>query len=235
MNRIRVLRHGNAPGDDRKGLRPMGSASGLPAPLPANESLLWQGSPEWRVLLRRALHVRAIAAYFAVLMVWCLVVAVRTGSYRMWFSLATLAVLGSFVLGMAALYAWLVARTTMYTITERRVVLKAGIALSMSINLPYKAIDGASLRLNPDGTGDIPLLLEGPTRIGFTQLWPHVRPWRMNRVQPMLRAIPDAARVAQLLSAALAASAGQATQPASLQEPAPRVREAARATADAGA
>ncbi len=66
------------------------------------------------------------------------------------------------------------------------------------------------MRLYPDGSGDIPLLLNGPTRMGFTLLWPHVRPWRLRQVQPMLRAVPDAARVATMLSRALAASAGQA-------------------------
>nr|WP_321986456.1 photosynthetic complex putative assembly protein PuhB [uncultured Lichenicoccus sp.] len=197
---------------------------GLPGPLPAGETLLWQGAPDWRVLLRRALHVRLVIGYFAILMGCCLFGAIAHGSYLMWFSLATLAGLAPLVIGMQALFAYLVARTTVYTVTDKRIVLKLGVALSMSINLPFKAIEAANLRLNPDGSGDIPVLLEGLTRIGFTQLWPHVRPWRMNRVQPMLRAVPDARRVAQLLAAALAASANQAVQPVAAPQDATEAR-----------
>ncbi|WP_428374625.1 photosynthetic complex putative assembly protein PuhB [Lichenicoccus sp.] len=203
------------------GTAPERTFGGLPGPLPAGETLLWQGCPDWRVLLRRALHVRLVIGYFAILMGCCLFEAVSHGSYLMWFSLATLAGLAPLVIGIQALFAYLVARTTVYTLTDKRIVLKLGVALSMSINLPFKAIEAASLRLNPDGSGDIPVLLEGLTRIGFTQLWPHVRPWRMNRVQPMLRAIPDARRVAQLLAAALAASTNQAVQPVPATQRAP--------------
>ena len=43
---------------------------GLPAALPAGESLLWQGKPQWRSLAIRALHARKVAIYFLILMVW---------------------------------------------------------------------------------------------------------------------------------------------------------------------
>jgi hypothetical protein len=73
-------------------------------------------------------------------------------------------------------------------------------------------VESADLRLFADGSGDIPLLLAGETRVGYVTLWPHARPWKMKRVQPMMRSVPDAARVAQLLARALAASSGQAVQ-----------------------
>jgi hypothetical protein len=47
-------------------------------------------------------------------------------------------------------------------------------------------------------------------------LWPHARPWRMARTEPMLRGIPDVSRVSQILARALAASAGVAVQAAPL-------------------
>ena len=43
----------------------------------------------------------------------------------------------------------------------------------------------------------------------FAVLWPHARPWHLSRPQPMLRCIPDAQSVAQMLAAGLAATAGQ--------------------------
>ena len=43
---------------------------GLPEPLPKGERMLWQGSPEWRILARDALHTRQLSIYFAVLLGW---------------------------------------------------------------------------------------------------------------------------------------------------------------------
>jgi hypothetical protein len=208
MSRIRVVR-------DRRD----GQPNGLPAALPAGETMLWQGAPNWFGLARRVLHVRKIAVYFAILAVWCAGSAILTSSPRLWYSLVALIIFGFIAIGMLCIFAWLIARTTVYTLTDRRIVLKIGVALSISLNLPFRQIDSASLRLYPDGTGDIPLLMNGPTRMGITLLWPHVRPWRLQRVQPMLRAIPDAARVARLLGTALAANAGKSEQVASVSAP----------------
>ena len=198
MSRLRVVR--DAPG---------GRPYGLPAPLPEGETIVWQGAPNWRVLARRVLHVRKIAIYFALLTVWCGGSALLSGSPRLWYSATALIILGMISTGLLSVFAWLVARTSVYTLTERRVVLRIGVAMSMSLNLPFCMIDSAAVRLHRDGSGDIPLLLNGPTRMGMAMLWPHVRPWRTRRVQPMMRAVPDAARVARLLAETLAASTGQ--------------------------
>ncbi len=218
MRGVKVLRRGEAlPGSG-------GPPPGLPRALPPGETLLWQGAPSWRGLFRRAMHGRKLALYFAALGVWCAVEAVRLHSPRLWYSLVALLVLGAIALSLVALFALLVVRTTVYTVTDRRVVLTIGVALSASINLPFAAIEGASARIYRDGTGDIPLRLAGPTRIGVFQLWPHARPWRMQAVEPMLRAIPDAARVARMLAAGLAESAGQAAPSPLVSEPLPARR-----------
>ena len=188
---------------------------GLPGPLPPGESMLWQGAPDWRGVARRVLHVRTLAFYFTALAAIALVRAVLLNTASMWFSLAVLMVLGCVALGLLCAFAVMVARTSVYTLTEQRIVLRVGVALGGSINLPFRAIESADLRLYPDGTGDIALLLDGRTRIGMNTLWPHVRPWHTRRVQPMLRAIPDAARVARLLGEALAA----APQPVAAPQP----------------
>ena len=43
---------------------------GLPAPLPAGETLLWQGSPAWWPLARSAFHFDKIAIYFGLMIAW---------------------------------------------------------------------------------------------------------------------------------------------------------------------
>ncbi len=187
--------------------------SGLPGPLPAGERMLWQGAPEWRSVARRVLHIPKLASYFGLLALVCLWRALVVNTPQMWFSLATLVLLSVVALGLLAAFAAMVARTTAYTLTDKRIVMRVGVALGMSINLPFAMVESASVRVFPDGTGDIPLLLSGETRIGWTMLWPHVRPWRTRRVEPMLRSVPDAARVAQLLARGLAESARQPVMP----------------------
>ncbi len=188
------------------------------------ERLLWQGAPDWRAMARDVFHIRGLAAYFAVIVGWCSVSAAMAGTPPLEVALSTarLLALAAVPLALIALYAWMVGRATTYTITSARVVIRLGLALPMTINLPYRKIDSAALKLGRDGFGDISLLLNTGDRLAYMVLWPHARPWRMARAEPTLRAIPDAARVGQLLARALAASADMpapalAEQPAAAQ------------------
>jgi hypothetical protein len=187
---------------------------GLPEALPEGERVLWQGSPAFRALALRAFHVRKVAIYFGLLMAWRAgsefvaggTAAQAAGSAL---SLVPLALAG---VGLLALLAWLTARETVYTITDKRVVLRFGVALPMALNVPFRVIESAALGRHRDGTGDLPLALADGQRIGYLVNWPYVRGGR--RSQPMLRAVPDAERVASLLAAALAShSGGLATAP----------------------
>ena len=171
---------------------------GLPGFLPKDEEILWQGTPDWKRLAVSALHVRKVAVYFMVLAVLGMVSGSWTGV------LATIGI-GIAGIGILALIAWGTARSTVYTLTNRRVVLRIGIALPKCINVPLSLIKSADLNINADGTGDIPLTLNGEQRLGYLQLWPHARAWKLAVPQPMLRAVPDAQKVATLLARACGA------------------------------
>lgn len=190
---------------------------GLPELLPADETLLWQGSPDWRVLALRAFHLRKLALYFALLMLLRGLLHAADGAplaAAAWAALTPLplALLG---LGLVALLAFLSARGTVYTLTDRRVVMRIGIVLTVTYNLPFKRIAAAALQRSRDGHGDIALTLASRDRIAWLQLWPHVRPWHVRRPEPTLRAIADADRVAARLSAAWAAVNGPSVSTAS--------------------
>lgn len=176
---------------------------GLPGRLPPGETLLWQGSPDWRRLARDAFHVRLVAVYFAVLLAWAAIDAL-TGSATSPIGMVTTAVLAGVCLALLHGLAWLSARTTVYTITSKRVVLRFGMALPKCVNLPFVQIGTARLASNPDGTGDIALVLTAKG-LGYAVLWPHARAWQLAQPEPMLRAIPNVASVAALLADACAA------------------------------
>ncbi|MDP3551222.1 MAG: photosynthetic complex putative assembly protein PuhB [Novosphingobium sp.] len=171
---------------------------GLPGDLPAGEHILWQGSPEWQTFARSALHNRWVIAYFAAL-------ALLGLASDMMFAAGAAVVGGAITLGLLTLFAVLVARTTVYTITNRRVVLRIGIALNKCINLPLALIGSAELRQLQAGHGEIALVLSGSHRLGVATIWPHARPWHLSKPQPMMRALPDAAVVAAILASACAA------------------------------
>jgi hypothetical protein len=189
---------------------------GLPEQLPSGERVLWQGAPDWRRLARERFHLPALAGYFvAILVLRAMYVISGEGTAAdALMAIVMLLPLVVFALGSLALLAWLSARTTVYTITDKRVVMRIGIVLSLTFNLPLRQIESAGLKLHQGGHGNIPLTLSGKDRIAILHLWPHARPWRVTRPEPMLCCVPDAAHVADVLHAAWSRSPGsEATAP----------------------
>ncbi len=178
---------------------------GLPERLPAGEVLLWQGQPSWRALAVRAFHVRKIAIYFGLLLVWRVASGLHGGTSPSGVaeSLLWILPLPLAAVGIPALLAWLYSRTTVFTITNRRVVMRYGVALPWSLNLPFSLVESAAVSVHRDGTADIPLVLTGTGRVSYLHLWPFARPWRINRPQPMLRSVADGERAAAILARAL--------------------------------
>jgi hypothetical protein len=182
----------------------------LPADIPAGEHVLWHGRPEWFSLARRAFRADFVAAYFGLMTaVNFAVAAVAGGIGDAAISATKTLAAGCLALGLLMLLAWLSSRTTLYVVTSRRVMMKVGIALPIFFNLPFSSVVSVSLRQYPDGTGEIPLVLKADTHIAYLHLWPHARPFRFARPEPALRCVPNAARVAEVLSRALMAACNQ--------------------------
>jgi hypothetical protein len=191
---------------------------GLPAVLPQGETILWQGAPCWRTLARRAMRVRLVAGYFVLLAAWGVSGRLAAGMPPSEVALSTLRLgaLATVAIALLMLFAWLVARTTLYTVTTHRVVLRFGIALPITIQIPFRMIDSAGTHIWSDGTGDIAVSLMPGQRIGYMVMWPHARPWKLTRTQPALRGIADAAAVGLIVGRALAASASQPAKAVSI-------------------
>ena len=175
---------------------------GIPGRLPDGEVLLWQGRPGWRSIARRVLHLRWIAVYFALLAFWRgatltadgaeLEEALAGAGFLLLLGLVPLALLGG--------WAWASARGTTYSITNRRLIIQTGIALPITIGVPFSAISSAALARQADGTGDLSVALLPEHRVSWIALWPSTRPWRralaaasLAPVQPVPNAAPDRA------------------------------------------
>jgi hypothetical protein len=208
---------------------------GLPEALPADEKLLWQGSPEWRAMALEVFHVRKIAIYFALLLALRAGFIVSDGGGLAEVLSAWVWLLPMCALCVAAML-WLArqsAKTTVYSITSKRVVMRIGIVLNVTYNLPFKRITAAGVLKRADGHGDIPLALAKGERIAILQIWPHARPWRVRQPEPMLRGLRDVAAVAAVLSKAWSEATGVAAAPAprasAAPNPAPEWNQAPRA------
>lgn len=185
---------------------------GLPEDLPEDESILWQGAPDWQILAKRTFHLRILGLYFLVLLGLRAASLLMSGSgvTAVLQSLTLLTGLALLAAGLFTLYAWLIARSTLYTITNKRLVMRFGIALSLTMNLPFRRIQSASVKCYGDGYGDIPITLDDSHRISYVVMWPHVRPWQFTRPQPMLRGISQAWSVAEKLADAASSVAPKA-------------------------
>lgn len=209
------------------------AAPGLPEKLPAGERIVWQGAPDpWQLALH-ALHVRKLAVYFAAMIALQAAVA-DSGGQALSASLALSATLALVALGTLGAIAWMAARTSMYTLTDKRIVMRIGIVLTVSYNLPLTQIAGASFRPLSGGFGEIALALKGGDRIAWVHLWPHARAWHLRRPQPTLRCLPEAQAVATLIQQTwLARHPGVNAElgAAQVQPAAPSMRPAAAQTA----
>lgn len=176
---------------------------GLPEALPEGEHILWQGAPDPGRLAREALKLRWIASYFVLLAVWRIGVSSVDNTLGVSLLHAVPFVIAGIV-ACAILYgiAYMQARSTVYTLTNKRVAMRIGAALTMTLNLPYTQIGTAQATRRKDGTGTIALELIGDTRISYLMTWPHVRPWYMARTQPALRCIPNVEAVGAILAEA---------------------------------
>ena len=165
---------------------------GLPEELPEGEYMVWQGSPRWQALARRAFHVDTIAIYFALVMAIHAVYLLMNGQAAgdILIAMTWKVPLSLTGVGLMALAGWLYARGAVYTLTSRRIVIRSGVVTPMMVNLPLDGMESAGVRYCSDGTGDVLLSLKPGTRkLFYTLLWPNVRPWHFRPVQPLMRAI----------------------------------------------
>lgn len=177
---------------------------GLPAKPPSGEEILWQGSPSWKGLAIDVFHVRVIAIYFSALIAWRAFshIEAGAGSYA-FISGISLSIIAAGTILLLCLLARAYARTTIYTVTDRRVVIRSGVALPTAINLPFAAVASADLRLKADGRGDIRFTLSPGHRAGYVALWPHVQLRSVTHPEPMLRCIEGSSEVVERLKNAL--------------------------------
>ncbi|MBU3649048.1 MAG: PH domain-containing protein [Limnohabitans sp.] len=198
------------------------AAPGLPEPLPPGEKILWQGRPDWAALAVHAFHVRKLAIYFLIMLAWQMYSHQADGvdAVETFFDLMRFTTLSICALCLIGVVAWWSAATTLYTLTDKRLVMRVGIVLSLTFNLPLRCIRNADVRQLGRGRADIALQLPEGDRIGWFHLWPHQRAWELRHPQPTLRCVREGEAVARILQKAWTAQQSAApSERASVSNP----------------
>jgi len=179
---------------------------GLPEHLPQSEQIVWQGHPQWRSLAIHTFHLRKVTLYFSALIGFSVFsnYTAGTDSATILSGLAWQLSIGLTCIALLALLARAYAKSTLYTVTNERLVMRYGVALPMMINIPWSKVSKGDLQTFSDGTGNLALTPTSDQKVSYLMVWPHVRAWRWNPVCPTLKSIPDpqslAVKVASMLT-----------------------------------
>lgn len=176
---------------------------GLPELLPKGEVILWQGRPNWLRLTIESLNLWWVIGYFGLLAAWRFLSVIDYMPFGTAISasipfLFVAAFVGLLLCGVG----YIQAKATLYTITNRRVVMRIGAALTLTLNLPFTKIDNAAVAKKRGGFGNIAFETSGDTKFSFFVLWPHARSWYFGKPQPTLKCIPDIEKVSSILGQA---------------------------------
>lgn len=180
---------------------------GIPGRLPKGEYVLWQGAPNWKSIAFRVFHVRLVAIYFAVIVLWRIVSGLHDSMslIEIVTSVFTVMMMAAIAITLIGVVAWSIGKTTVYSITNKRVLMRIGIALSLTLNLPFSKVASAAVKRfgKNRNTGNLSLDVIGDNRVAWLVLWPHARPWKTAPAQPTFRCIDDVEDVADILATAL--------------------------------
>jgi len=168
--------------------------------IPNGESILWKGRPslwgfswnlfglKWITLYLSMLSIVSVARFFAS--------DFYTAFYVDFLPFFLSGIFASIILiGLAATQTY----STVYIITENRVIIKTGAALSFLISMPFKKIKEVNLQKRGASIGTISFELLSEKRVPYISCWPSVRPWRFKRTQPAFSCIGSVDEVATIL------------------------------------
>ena len=168
--------------------------------IPEGESILWKGKPSFWGFSWYFFGLKLLAFYLIILSV---VFAARltvtdffTAFVVDFLPFLLSGILTSFIL-MAL--AKIQSQSSIYIITENRVIIKSGAALSFLISMPFKKIKAVNLQKRKGSLGTISFELNSGKRVPYISCWPSVRPWRFKKTEPAFSCIENVDEVATIL------------------------------------
>ena len=168
--------------------------------IPNGESILWKGRPSLWGFSWNLFGLKWITLYLGILSIVSVARFFASDFYTaFFFDFLPFFLSGIFVsiilIGLAATQPY----STVYIITENRVIIKTGAALSFLISMPFKKIKEVNLQKRGASIGTISFELLSEKRVPYISCWPSVRPWKFKRTQPAFSCIGSVDEVATIL------------------------------------
>ena len=168
--------------------------------IPEGESILWKGKPSFWGFSWYFFGLKLLAFYLIILSV---VFAARltVTDFFTAFVVDFLPFLLSGILTSCILMALakIQSQSSVYIITENRVIIKSGAALAFLISMPFKKIKAVNLQKRKGSLGTISFELNSGKRVPYISCWPSVRPWRFKKTEPAFSCIENVDEVATIL------------------------------------
>ena len=177
--------------------------------LPAGERVLWSGAPDQRAIARYLLRERWVLGFVAVSMAIGVGDVLQHGGNDTVPRLIGVAMLSAILVAIAIVsirfFAWRIAKTSKYVITDKRVFFNIGMVLRADANIPFSSVEGIDLLRRSDGSADLMVSLSGTREIPWLLLFPHMS-WRgSRRGRPTFRGLKQPQLAADAVVAALRA------------------------------
>jgi len=177
--------------------------------LPAGERVLWSGSPDQRAVARNFLYERWVLAFVALSFAVGVGDALQNGGVDSNRRLVGVSALSAILMCVAIVsirfFAWRIAKTSKYVITDKRVFFDIGMVLRADANIPYSSVEGVNLLRHSDGSADLVVSLTGVQEIPWLLLYPHMTWGGSRRGRPTFRALPHPQLAADAVVGALRA------------------------------
>jgi hypothetical protein len=169
--------------------------------IPLEEKIYWTGKPNWKSFGYHAFGIKYFLIYFFVCALYAVSQIESSFSFeRLLINYTPYLVSGTLAAMIIFLLAYFSARHTCYVITEKRIVIRTGVALVFLLNMPFKNILSIDMKVLAQGRGNLTFKVRSKKRIPFFSCWPSVKAGVFLEPVPAFRSIMDIEKVGQTIS-----------------------------------
>jgi hypothetical protein len=169
--------------------------------IPSGETICWVGKPDWKSFGYHAFGVKYFLIYFFVCGLYTVSQIEPTFSLKEFLISYTPYLISGIFAAMILLFlAYFAARHTCYVITEKRVVIRTGVALVFLLNMPFKNILSIDTKALAQGRGNVIFKVQSKKRIPYLSCWPSVKVGNFLEPIPAFRSIVDMEEVGRIIS-----------------------------------
>lgn len=168
--------------------------------IPSGEEIHWYGRPDWKSLGYCCYGIKYLIIYLLLSVLYTFVkmpvefsLAAFVNHYIPYMLSGTVAGIILFILAFAS------AKHTCYVITDKRIVIRTGIALVFLLNLPFKNILSIDRQRLKNTRGNLAFTIQSKKRIPYFSCWPSVRGGSVLNPVPAFRSILDVQEIERLV------------------------------------